>query len=165
MNITIREETAADCQTIAELTASAFLNAPHTSHTEHHIVSALRKAGKLAVSLVAESDGVMVGHIALSPVSISDGTLGWFGLGPVSVLPEHQRRGIGSQLVREGLRILQDRGAAGCVVLGEPDYYGRFAFQAHPELVLSGVPPAYFQAICFGSSRPKGLVTYHEAFN
>jgi putative acetyltransferase len=120
MSIRIRPETPADAQTIEAVTAGAFRNAPHTSHTEQHIVDALRKAGKLAISLVAEVDGSVTGHVAISPVSISDGASGWFGLGPVSVLPQHQRRGVGSQLVREALRQLRDAGAAGCVVLGEP---------------------------------------------
>lgn len=146
------------------MTASAFLNAPHASHTEQCIVNALRKAGKLSISLVAEADGVLIGHVAISPVSISDGTSGWFGLGPISVLPQHQRQGVGSKLMREVLRILRERGASGCVVLGEPEYYGRFGFQTGTGLVLSGVPPQYFQAISFDSSNPQGTVTYHEAF-
>jgi putative acetyltransferase len=147
------------------VTACAFRDAPHTSHTEQHIVNALRRAGKLAISLVAEADGSVIGHVAISPVSISDGASGWFGLGPISVLPQHQRRGVGSQLLREALRLLRGGGASGCVVLGEPQYYGRFGFQADPELVLPGVPPEYFQAIRFDSSQPRGTVTYHEAFN
>lgn len=165
MDIRIRGATSADAQIIESVTAAAFLNAPHTSHTEQYIVNALRKAGRLAVSLVAEADGSVVGHVAISAVSISDGTSGWFGLGPISVLPQHQRRGVGSQLMREALRLLRDRGACGCVVLGEPAYYGRFGFQANPKLVLSGVPPEYFQAVSFDSSTPRGTVTYHEAFN
>ena len=165
MSITIRAETSGDAQAIEAVTTSAFLRAPHTSHTEQRIVSGLRRAGKLAVSLVADADGIVIGHVAISPVSISDGASGWFGLGPVSVLPPHQGRGIGSQLVREALRLLHDRGASGCVVLGEPAYYGRFGFRADPNLVLPGVPPEYFQAASFDSSRPRGTVTYDEAFN
>ena len=165
MSITIRAETSGDAQAIEAVTTSAFLRAPHTSHTEQHIVSGLRRAGKLAVSLVADADGIVIGHVAISPVSISDGASGWFGLGPVSVLPPHQGRGIGSQLVREALRLLHDRGASGCVVLGEPAYYGRFGFQADPNLILPGVPPEYFQAASFDSSRPRGTVTYDEAFS
>jgi len=164
MNVEIRSETSADVQKIEELTTSAFLNAPHTSHAEQYIVNALRGAGKLEVSLVAEADGTLIGHVAVSQVSISDGAPGWFGLGPISVLPQHQRQGIGSKLMREALRILRERGASGCVVLGEPEYYGRFGFHADPSLVLPGVPPEYFQAISFGSSKPRGTVTYHEAF-
>lgn len=165
MNVKIRGETPADLPTIEAVTASAFLKAQHTSHTEQFIVNALRRAGELTISLVAETDDTVVGHVAISSVSISDGASGWFGLGPITVLPLHQRRGIGSQLMREALRILRERGASGCVVLGEPEYYGRFGFHATPNLVLPGVPPQYFQAISFDSSNAKGIVTYHEAFN
>lgn len=165
MNITIRGETSTDLRQIESVTVSAFLKAPHTSHTEQHIVNALRTAGKLAVSLVAEADGAVIGHVAISPVSISDGTTNWFGLGPISVHPQHQRRGVGSQLMYEALRVLRERGASGCVVLGEPEYYGTFGFRADPNLVLPGVPPEYFQAISFNPSQPRGTVTYHEAFN
>ena len=164
MTIEIRSETAADVQKIAAVTASAFLDAPHTSHTEQYIVNALRRAGKLSVSLVAEADGKVIGHVAISPVTISDGASGWYGLGPISVLPEHQRQGIGSQLMRAALRVLRERGARGCVVLGEPEYYGRFGFQADPNLVLPGVPPEYFQAMSFDSSQPCGTVSYNQAF-
>jgi len=165
MSLRIRAETSADAQAIEAVTACAFTDAPHTSHSEQHVINALRRAGQLAVSLVAEADGAIIGHVAISPVSISDGSMGWFGLGPISVLPEHQGRGIGSQLMREALRLLRGRGASGCVVLGEPQYYGRFGFQANPDLVLPGVPTEYFRAISFDASKPRGTVRYHEAFN
>jgi putative acetyltransferase len=165
MNIEIRTETAADVPAIEAVTTSAFLNAPHTSHTEQFIVGALRKAGLLTISLVADAAGTLIGHVAVSPVSISDGASGWFGLGPISVVPEHQCLGVGSRLMHEALRILRERGAAGCVLLGEPKYYGRFGFQADSNLVLPNVPPEYFQAISFDSSRPRGTVSYHDAFN
>lgn len=160
----IRVETEADVRAIEAVTIAAFLNAPHTSHSEQHIVNALRRAGKLAVSLVAEADGAVIGHIAASPVSISDGTEGWLGLGPVSVLPQYQRRGIGSRLVREALRLAREGGASGCVVLGDPEYYGRFGFRVSPGLGLPGVPPEYFQVMSFNSAQPRGIVSYDDAF-
>ena len=165
MNIKIRSESVADVPAIEAVTIRAFLNAPHTSHTEQLIVSELRKAGLLAISLVADVEGTVIGHVAVSPVSVSDGASGWFGFGPISVLPEHQRRGVGSRLMHEALRILREHGAGGCVVLGEPEYYSRFGFQADPNLILPDVPPEYFQAISLDSSRPHGTVSYHQAFN
>ena len=164
MTPAIRAETAADVAAIRALTACAFRDAGHTSHTEHLIVDALRGRGRLAVSLVAELQGILVGHVAISPVSIADGAVGWYGLGPVSVLPQHQRRGTGSRLVHEALRQLRGAGPAGCTVLGDPAFYGRFGFRAIPGLVLPGVPPQYFQALPFGVSHPQGVVTYDEAF-
>jgi putative acetyltransferase len=165
MNVEIRTETAADVPAIEAVTIAAFLEAPHTSHTEHLIVDGLRKAGQLAVSLVATVAGEAIGHVAVSPVSLPDGAPGWFGLGPISVAPEYQRRGVGSRLMREALRILREQGAAGCVVLGEPEYYGRFGFRADPNLTLPGVPPEYFQAVSFGSPHPRGTVSYHAVFD
>lgn len=165
MPLTIRPETAADVAAIHDLTVAAFRDAPHTSHTEQFIVRDLRAAGVLSLSLVAEDDGVAVGHVAVSPVSISDGSRGWFGLGPISVRPDRQGRGVGSRLMHGALQALRERGAAGCVLLGDPAYYGRFGFRAEPGLVLPGVPPEYFQAIAFGPSLPGGDVSYHAAFD
>src|SRR5512134_337309 len=99
----IRDETKADYAAITEVTAAAFESLEISGHTEQFIIEALRSAGALTVSLVAEVDGRVVGHIAFSPVAVSDGARNWYGLGPVSVLPEHQRRGIGKALIREGL--------------------------------------------------------------
>lgn len=160
----VREEVPADIPSIEAVTVAAFLNAVHTSHTEQHIVNALRRAGALTISLVAELDGVLVGHIALSPVSISDGSTQWFGLGPISVLPAHQGHGIGSALMAAALAALRQQGAQGCVLLGEPGYYSRFGFRATPDLVLPGVPPEYFQALHLGTTTPRGIVAYHPAF-
>jgi putative acetyltransferase len=162
--VKIRAETEADMQAIEAVTIAAFLNAPHTSHTEQHIVSALRRTGKLFVSLVAEADGRVVGHVAVSPVSISDGTKRWVGLGPLSVVPEYQRRGIGSRLALDALRLSRERGASGCVVLGDPQYYGRFGFRLIPDLILPGVPPEYFQTMSFNPPEPRGVVSYDDAF-
>ena len=165
MNVEIRNETATDADAIDAVTTAAFLAAPHTAHTEQFIVKALREAGRLTVSLVAEVDGHVIGHVAVSPVSISDGASDWHGLGPISVAPTCQGQGVGSRLMREALRVLRESGAAGCVVLGEPAYYGRFGFRAEPGLVLSNVPPQYFQAISFGAAMPCGEVKYDESFN
>ena len=164
-HLIVREETSDDVAAIAAVTETAFLTAPHTSHTEQFIVAGLRRTKALAVSLVAEVDGAVIGHVALSPVTIADGTPGWFGLGPISVLPARQGEGIGSALMGAALDALRARGAAGCVVLGEPAYYGRFGFRAEPGLMLPGIPPEYFQALAFGDATlPRGVVAYHAAF-
>jgi len=164
MSLLIRSEIPSDIAAIETVTESAFRNAPHTDHNERFILAALRAAGALAISLVADKDGAVVGHVAVSPVSISDGTDGWFGIGPVSVIPECQGRSIGSQLVREALRLLEESGSSGCVVLGDPAYYQRFGFRSEPGLVLPDVPPEYFMAVSFRPCLPRGVVTYHQAF-
>ncbi|MFJ4068668.1 GNAT family N-acetyltransferase [Pseudomonas sp. NPDC089996] len=165
MSITIRSETVEDIDTITQLTTAAFEHEEHSSHTEQFIVSALRRCGQLTVSLVAVEHGEIIGHVAISPVRISSGATGWFGLGPISVWPERQGQGIGSGLMKAALDELQRLGGAGCVVLGEPGYYGRFGFQAHPELELPGVPQEYFQVQAFACELPTGSVQYHEAFD
>lgn len=165
MNVVIRPELTSDADDIAAVTEAAFRDAAHTDHTEHFIVAALRAAGALSVSLVAQQDGRIVGHVAVSTVAVSDGARGWYGLGPISVLPAMQGRGIGERLMRSALTELKDNGAAGCVLLGDPAYYQRFGFKAEPRLVLPGVPAQYFQALAFGASLPRGIVSYHAAFN
>lgn len=160
----IRPETARDVAAITAVTLAAFRQAPYSSHTEHHIVHALRAAGALVVSLVAEVDGVVVGHVALSPVHMADGSPGWLGLGPVSVLPAHQGQGVGQALVRAALAAAHAGGAGGCVVLGDPGYYARFGFAVQPGLTLAGVPPDYFQALRWKGQAPYGEVCYDPAF-
>ena len=135
-----------------------------SDHTEQFIVTALRKAGALTVSLVAELDGRVVGHIAFSPVTMSDGTADWYGMGPVSVLPQVQRQGIGKALVKEGLARLKGLKARGCCLVGHPEYYRKFGFQNTPELGLEGVPPEVFFALSFDGYVPRGTVSFHDAF-
>ncbi len=161
----IRKETESDIEAIGEVTKAAFENHPYSHGTEQFIVDALRSAGALTVSLVAEDDGRVVGHIAFSPVTISDGSTDWYGVGPVSVLPKCQRQGIGKSLVRQGLSLLGDLGAGGCVLVGDPQYYERFGFKNLPELVLDGVPQEYFLALTFGENKAQGVVVFHEGFS
>lgn len=160
----IRGETTTDIGAIAEVTVAAFATLAISHHTEQFIVEALRAARALTVSLVAELDGRVVGHIAFSPVAISDGTPGWYGLGPVSVRPEHQRQGLGKALIHEGLSRLKALQARGCCLVGHPEYYRKLGFGNPPDLVVEGVPPEVFLALSFDGRMPRGAVTFHEAF-
>lgn len=164
IGIRIRQESANDISAVRQVTTEAFLDAPHASHTEEFIVAALRRSGKLAVSRVATHGEAVVGHVAASSVTINDKDVNWYGLGPVSVRPSYQRRGIGSALVMDALLVLSSGGAAGCVVLGDPAFYERFGFKSNHALTLPGAPPEYFLAVAFDSARPSGIVSYHEAF-
>ena len=151
MTLQLRHDAPDDIAAIEAVTTAAFADAPHTSHTEQFIVRALRAANELTLSIVAEEHGQIVGHVALSLVTITDDqgrkADGWYELGPISVLPQRQGHGIGSRLMEQALSELRAMRAAGCVLLGDPAYYGRFGFQAHAGLQLPGVPPGYFIAL------------------
>ena len=162
--IVIRNEMDDDVSTITEVTIAAFKTLAISNHTEQFIIEALRAVDALTVSLVAEVSGRVIGHIAFSPVTISDGTPNWYGLGPVSVLPEQQRRGIGKALIWEGLSRLKDLNARGCCLVGHPDYYKKFGFKNISGLMLEGVPQEVFFTLSFDGHTPQGTVTFHEGF-
>jgi putative acetyltransferase len=160
----IRNETASDFDAITEITIAAFRTLAISNHTEQFIINSLRAADALTISLVAEIDGRVVGHIAFSPVTISDGSIGWYGLGPVSVLPEYQKQGIGKSLVNKGLSMLKELDGRGCAVVGDPNYYERFGFRNIPELVHEGIPQEVFLVLPFTENIPQGIVVFHEGF-
>ena len=165
LNILIRTETSLDIDEISRITYAAFLGKFSDHPTEHLIVNGLREAGALSLSLVAEVDGKIVGHVAFSPVTIDELFFDWYGLGPISVVPELQKQGIGSKLIREGLARLRELGARGCVLEGSPEYYQRFGFKPIPGLTYHASPaPEFFMALPFGEDVPLGKVEYHKAF-
>ena len=127
--ITIRKEQPPDAAGIYRVHAAAF-----PSPAEARLVNLLRDGGKLDISLVAvqtEAPGhnEVVGHVALSPVTIAGRVVG-LGLAPVAVLPRVQRGGIGGKLIEAGLHACRVAGIGLVVVLGDPNYYGRFGFLA-----------------------------------
>ncbi len=161
----IRRETDADIPAIHLLVARAFAGVEHSAGTEPFIVDALRRAGALTLSLLAVNPEV-VGHVAASPVTIGDGTKGWFGIGPVAVDPPRQGRGVGSALMERVLEELRDGDAAGAVLLGEPEFYSRFGFRAIEGLTYPEAPPDHFLTLPFRDDpAPQGVVTYHPAFH
>jgi len=160
----IRDETAADIDAISEVTVDAFQHLAVSNHTEQFIIHALRRADVLTISLVAEVGEKVIGHVAFSPVTISDGSVGWYGLGPVAVSPDYQRQGIGQALINEGLSRLKVMGAEGCVLVGDPGYYQRFGFRNYPELIYEGIPQQFFVVLPFGDRVVHGSVQFHEAF-
>lgn len=160
----IRPERQQDALSISRLTTEAFENAPHSGGNEARIIEALRGSNALTISLIAEECGQIVGHIAFSPVQIDRRSVEWYGLGPVSVAPHLQRKGIGSALIREGLDRLRRMGAKGCVLLGDPSYYGRFGFVSDPKLTYIQYPNPYFQRLVLAGDTPGGDVTYHSGF-
>ncbi len=165
MDMIIRNEKDSDVEAIFDVTKAAFENHPISNHTEQFIIQALRAANALSISLVAELDGKVVGHIAFSPVTISDGSQQWYGLGPISVLPEYQKQGIGKALVHEGLSRLKDRAAKGCVLVGDPDYYEPFGFRSLPQLTHEGVPQENVLVLPFDENNARGVVVFHQSFS
>lgn len=162
--ITIRLEQPGDSAPISEVTAAAFLEATHTCGHEADLVEWLRAAGALALSLVAEKNGEIIGHVAASPVKIAQSSGQWFGVGPISVMPKYQRQGIGSQLMRAVLERMRATGARGCVLVGDPSFYRRFGFEPDPNLQVPEVPPEVCLALRFVPSEDCGVVTFHPAF-
>jgi putative acetyltransferase len=161
--VLIRPERASDHAAIRAVTVAAFERSAYGHHNEADIVEALRAEGALTLSLVAEADGAIVGHVAFSPVRITDSEGDWHGLAPLSVAPAWQGRGIGQALVREGLKALESLNSAGCVVLGDPAYYGRFGFRNDPGLRY-GEASSYLQRLVRHGRAPAGEVRYHPAF-
>ena len=160
----IRKETTSDIEAISQVTIAAFRTLPISNQTEQFIIKALRAAGALTLSLVAEIDGRVVGHVAFSHVIISDGAKDWYGLGPVSVLPEYQKQGIGKSLINQGLSLLKKIGGQGCALVGDPNYYKRFGFKNFPELVHEGIPQEVFLALPLNEKVPQGTIEFHESF-
>ena len=162
----VRNEQEQDFTAVHSLNTEAF-----GSPAEADLVNALRKDARPVVSLVAEENGIVVGHIMFSPVNLSGHPdVQIMGLAPMAVSPAHQNRGIGSALVRAGLEECQRLGFGAVVVLGHPAYYPRFGFApAKP----SGIRCAYDapdDAFMMLELRPgylrgkSGTISYHAVF-
>ena len=164
LRVAIRRESIDDRDAIRSLAARAFSSLSFSDGTEPRVIDALREANALALSLVAVLHEEIVGHVAFSKVG-PPAQSGWFALGPVSVEPPLQRRGVGSQLVEAGLQTMRTQGAKGCVLVGDHRYYHRFGFVVAPTFAPPGYPPRYFQVVLFGESLPEAPVVFHPAFS
>jgi len=162
----IRCEQDHDHAGIRHVNIEAFADHPCSRHTEHLIVEELRKADALSVSLVAVlEDGAVAGHIAFSPMKIAGQECPWFFVGPLAVLPEKQRKGIGSALVRAGLDAIRELDAEACVLVGDPAFYTRLGFENTQLLTVHGVPQQYVLALRWSGPERRGAVESHPAFN
>ncbi|MBI1494680.1 GNAT family N-acetyltransferase [Halocynthiibacter styelae] len=160
----IRDEKPADFASMDRVCEAAFATVSYGSPHDSKITGLLRDAGALAVSLVADEAGAILGHVSFSPVIIGDTGKGWFCLGPVAVAPDQHGTGIGSKLIRDGLARLKEMGALGCVLLGNPAYYARFGFDVQNGLLMDGEASPYLQVLTFQGDAPGGEVTFHPAF-
>ena len=163
--ITIRPERPDDREAVIRVNESAF-----GQPDEADLVDRLRRQSPGYLGLVAEADGVVVGHILFSSVTLDAGSADVRGLAPMAVLPEHQRSGVGSELVRAGLATCAGDGAEAVVVLGHPDYYPRFGFRPASAFGLScayEVPDEAFMALELvegALADAEGVARYHPAF-
>jgi putative acetyltransferase len=165
MNLTIRPETPDDHAAIYDLTQRAFAPMPYAGGDEQDLINNLRDARALAISLVAELHGRIVGHVAFSPAFAADGSDGWYALGPVSAEPELKHQGIGSAIINAGLTLLRDRAAAGCVLVGNPAYYSRFGFLPRPDLAPESEPAQFYQVLPLAVTEPSVVVGFHPIFH
>jgi len=164
-DVTIRDERPDDAPILATLITAAFAGHPHSAGTEAAILDALRRSGALALSLVAARDDEAVGHVAFSPVLLNGEAGDWMALGPLAVRPNSQQQGIGSALVEAGLARIAAMGAAGCFLIGEPDYYRRFGFIVADHVRYGDMPPGYLQYHAFAEPPPAGTITFDPAFS
>jgi putative acetyltransferase len=162
----IRTEQEDDRAAVHAVNVSAF-----ETPLEANLVDALRERAQPVVSLVAEADGAIVGHIMFSPVSLSGHPgLGMMGLGPMAVAPAQQRKGVGSALVRAGLEQCKQVDFTAAVVLGHPEYYPRFGFLPSTRFGIASeydVPEDVFMAVELQPGALEGMagtVKYHAAF-
>lgn len=159
----VRPERPGDVAAIHAVHAASF-----PTDAEARLVSLLRAAGRLSVSLVAEVDGVVVGHVAFSPTSAANGAAG-IGLAPIAVLPASRKKGIAARLIESGLAACRSAGFGWAVVLGDPAYYSRFGFRPASSFGLSDEygGGAAFQALELVAGKlpsGAGLVRYAPEF-
>ena len=160
----IRKEQPGDEDAIRSVTARAFRETRFSRGLEPLIIDALREAGELTLSLVVLLGDVIIGQISFSPVTIDAEFDHWFGLGPIAVEPAHQRSGIGSALVNEGLAQMKRAEAKGIVLVGSPAYYGRFGFKGDAGIAYGSVDRAYVQRLTLVGADPQGTVRYCDSF-
>jgi len=165
LEVQIRPEEPEDVRAIWQVTKQAFAGRPYADGTEQDIVNGLREQGALAISLVAEHGGRVVGHVAFSPAVPEDLSAGWYTLGPVSVEPDVQRQGIGKALIRAGIDKLRELNAAGCIVVGDTNYYSQFGFAKAPDLAPSSELAEYFMILSLGCQAPRCRIGFHSAFH
>lgn len=163
----IRPEEPQHRNAVHHLNLAAFENGP-----EAGLVDALRSSCEEYLAFVAVEDGVVVGHILFTPVTVEGSDAAGMGLAPMAVLPAHQRKGIGSRLVRHALDHLRQSGCPFVIVLGHPEYYPRFGFEPASRYGLvsqwEGVPDAAFMvAVLDPDALPKegGTARYRDEFD
>ena len=161
----IRTEEAKDCEIIYDLTKRAFAPMPFAAGDEQDLINSLRDNGALSLSLVAEYEDQIIGHVAFSPAIAKDDSGPWYGLGPVSVAPEFQSQGVGSALINQGLDMLRKEGTAGCILVGNVDYYKRFGFEQAPTSCPTNEPKDNYMILPMAVSKTSSVIDFHPLFH
>jgi len=169
----LRPETVSDIRGVHQLNRRAFSESELGYGGEAELVDRIRSSEKATLSLVAEQDGRVVGHILFTSVEIDGSELEIEGasLGPMAVVPELQGQGIGTRLVNEGLQRLKERGVPFVAVLGHPEYYPRFGFQPSAQFGVrcefEGVPAEAFMLVALDPKVPipDGVARYLPEFS
>ncbi len=165
MTSLIRPEEPQDGEAIYDLTRRAFAPMPFAAGDEQDLVNVLRNAGALSLSLVAEQNGEIIGHIALSPATHESGDGDWFVLGPISVDPALQKKGVGATLIAQAKAWMTAKKARGCILVGDPNYYRRHGFLPAPAHSPENEPSEYFMVLVLHGSIPAGRFSFHRAFH
>ena len=163
----IRKEEPKDRDAVHHLNLIAFDNGP-----EAVLVDKLRASCKEYLSFVAVEDSFVIGHILFTPATVEDCSAVGMGLAPMSVVPSHQKKGVGSQLVRHGIEFLRNAGCPFIIVLGHPEYYPRFGFELASKYQLrsqwEGVPDDAFMIVVLDSGvlrKTGGIARFREEFD
>jgi putative acetyltransferase len=164
MKINIRHERAEDAAAIHDLTKRAFASMPFAGGDEQLLPARFRSADVLALSLVAETAGSIIGQLTLTPAFAADDSPGWFALGPIAVEPNFQSQGVGSSMIAAAIDWLTANDAAGCVLVGNPAYYSRFGWLPCPALAPTGEPAEYYQILPLAIAQPHAVVCFHPLF-
>ena len=169
MDIKIRQERQKDYQQIRDLVREAFAHAEHSDGDEHNLIERIRLSPDYIpeLSLVAESDDIILGHIMFSRISV--GQTEAIALAPLSVRTDWQRKGIGKLLVAVGHRQARKMGYFCSMVLGNPDYYSKFGYEktsSYGIIAPFDVPDEYYMVCDLGNTGdiPQGNVKYSDAF-
>lgn len=168
MQIIIQQERPNDYQAVENVIERAFKNAPHSDGNEHILVQKLRNSPSFIpeLSLIAKVDNQIVGHILLTKIQIKNHTE--LALSPISVLPEFQNQGIGKALINQAHKIANDLKFNCIVLLGEPEYYGKFGYQTAQNFHITApfdVPSEYYQVLFLTDKTDIcGTVIYDKAF-
>jgi putative acetyltransferase len=164
----IRLEQETDRQQIRTINTRAF-----DTSAEANLVDILRRSGVPLISLVAEENGQLIGHILFSPITLQGQTdaPAIAGLGPMAVLPDWQGQGVGGHLVTAGLKYCSEAGYDAVVVLGHPEYYPRFGFVPASRFNIKSEYEVPDEVFMLKELKPatltgiEGIIQYHEAFN